>query len=281
MKTLLRSSLAALLAVGALGQFAHAAASPDPTRDAPEEGPVYIDSVEILYLESFPVQVHLRVQGSLPTPCHEATWDVEQDEEGISVRLWSQADPEVICVQVLEPFEVAIPIGTFESASLPVMLNGEPVGRVEVGGQAGPEGQGLVGAGWSFGMCLGYCLADLAIDGSELTLTGSGREAEEPLFVHRGTLTALAQERIAAALEGLDGIVLEPVYGCPDCADGGAAYLLLAQDGVTSRHEMEYADPPAELAELHALAMGLISALETCESGDLVDVAADCEAWEG
>lgn len=281
MKTLLIPSLSILLAVGVVGQVALGAASPDPAMDGTTEGPVYVDSTEILYLESFPVQVHLAVRGSLPTPCHEAAWEVEQTDEVIAVRLWSRADPELICVQVLEPFEVSIPLGTFESASLSVELNGEPVGRVEIGSPAVPSDASLVGAGWSFGMCLGYCVADLAIDGERLVLTGRARADEEPLYVNQGTLTPLALERIGAALESLGGVALEPVYGCPDCADGGAAYLELTRDGMTSRHEMEFGAPPEELAELHELAMGLISALETCEPGELVSVDADCAPHEG
>ena len=30
---------------------------------------------------------------------------------------WSEIDPEVMCAQVLEPFEVTIPIGSFETGS--------------------------------------------------------------------------------------------------------------------------------------------------------------------
>ena len=281
MQRLARTSLSVLLALGALGQAALGAASPDPAVNGADEGPVYIDSTEILYLKSFPVQVHLLVRGSLPTPCHEAAWEVQQAEDGIDVRLWSHADPEAICVQVLEPFEASLPLGSFESASLPVVLNGETVGRVEIGGQAAPDGQRLLGAGWSFGMCLGYCLADLVVDGNELVLTGSGRESEEPLYVNAGALTAVGRERLAAALEALAGKTLEPVYGCPDCADGGAAYLVLARDGVLSRHEMEFGSPPEELSELHALGMELIGALETCAPSELAEVAADCTPWEG
>ena len=44
----------------------------------------------------------------------------------------------------------------------PSTLNGEPVGRVEIGGEpTGTSAPSLLGAGWSFGMCAGYCIADL------------------------------------------------------------------------------------------------------------------------
>ena len=251
------------------------------------EDPFYVDSTDILYLESFPVQVRLVVAGSLPTPCHEASWDVEATDDGIDVRLWSTADPDAMCVDVLEPVEVSIPLGSFESADLPVTLNGEPVGRVTVGAAASPDvvapspiAASLVGAGWSFGMCAGFCVADLVIDGDRLVLTGAGHRPEEALFENEGALTPEGRARIDDALDALGDTPLEPVYGCPDCADGGAAYLSIVRDGVASRHEMEFGDPPAELAELDAIAKSLIDALQQCASSDLADVADDCVPYE-
>ena len=66
------------------------------------EGPVFIDSTEILYLESFPVQVRLVVRGSLPTPCHQAQWSVEDDGERIDVTLRSVVALGQDCAAVLE-----------------------------------------------------------------------------------------------------------------------------------------------------------------------------------
>lgn len=138
-------------------------------------------------------------------------------------------------------------------------------------------GASLVGAGWSFGMCGGICIADLTIETSQATLTESSRESDEPRFVNRGALTHLARTRIDSAADRLDGVVLEPVYGCPDCADGGAAYLVLERHGATARHSMNFGGPPEELAELYELAFTIIAALETCQSNELVVVSESCE----
>ena len=54
-------------------------------------GPVYLDATEILYLESFPVQVRLVLRGALPTPCHEAVWKIEEVGDKISVSLCSNS----------------------------------------------------------------------------------------------------------------------------------------------------------------------------------------------
>jgi len=89
-------------------------------------GPVYIDSVELLMLESWPVQVHAQVKGNLPTPCHQLAWDLSApDASGrIVLDIHSTTNADVICVEVLEPFEQSISIGSFTSGSYVLVVNG-------------------------------------------------------------------------------------------------------------------------------------------------------------
>jgi hypothetical protein len=178
--------LAVILLVTACGGVDRGSGIASPTVPGGGEGPVFVDSTEILYLESFPVQVRLAVRGSLPTPCHEPVWEVEDLGWTIDIRLWSEADPAQSCIRVLEPFEISIPLGSFESASSPIVLNGEQIGRLAIGVEPASGDVSLVGAGWSFGMCGGYCNADLAVLGEGLVLTGRSRMSEEPLYVNRG-----------------------------------------------------------------------------------------------
>ncbi|MGA9192323.1 MAG: hypothetical protein WBZ24_11360 [Anaerolineales bacterium] len=92
--------------------------------------PVYIESTQILQLESFPVQVMLEVVGQLPDACHKAAWVVsDPDSEGrIDVELHSEAPLGQDCIQVLQPMTLRIPIGSFKDGSYVVWLNGEKVG---------------------------------------------------------------------------------------------------------------------------------------------------------
>ena len=242
---------------------------------------MFVESTEILYLESFPVQIRLSVRGSLPTPCHRVQWSVEDGGASIEVAMWSVIALGQNCAQVLEPFEVSIPLGAFETADLDVTLNGELIGVVEVGAETTSPEISLLGAGWSFGMCLGLCTADLVVQAERLVLTARDRENAEPLYENRGSLTKKGLERIGAAVNRLSGVTLDPVYGCPDCADGGAFYLLLEKKGPPTRHDLEFGRPPEVLAEVHGLAMGVIEALETCRSDALVTVDDDCVPWEG
>jgi hypothetical protein len=44
----------------------------------------------------------------------------------------SIADPEALCVQVLEAFEVRIPLGSYVSGAFSVWLNGDQVADFEL-----------------------------------------------------------------------------------------------------------------------------------------------------
>ena len=103
-----------------------------PTAIPDDAGPVFVDTSDILLMESFPVQVALHLTGNLPTPCHRAVWEVEDDGTTIAVRLASVTEPDVVCAQVLEPFEVSIPLGDYESGTRVVTLNGAEIGDFEV-----------------------------------------------------------------------------------------------------------------------------------------------------
>jgi hypothetical protein len=103
-----------------------------PTVVPVDASPFFVESTDILLMESFPVQVALRVNGSLPSPCHQAVWDVEDDGEAIHVTLATVAADEQICAQVLVPTELSIPLGTFESGARTVTLNGEEVGDFQI-----------------------------------------------------------------------------------------------------------------------------------------------------
>ncbi len=115
-------------------EFARGASTRAPNSGEGVEAPVYVNRAEILMLESFPVQVVLIVEGDKPTPCHELRWEVSgPDAAGrIDVELSSTIHSDVMCVQVLEAFEARIPIGSFETGSFAVWLNGERVAEFEL-----------------------------------------------------------------------------------------------------------------------------------------------------
>jgi hypothetical protein len=100
--------------------------------EAMQRGEVFIDSQEILVLESFPLQFRLHVIGSLPTPCHElrAVVDEPDEQNRILVQIYSLIDPDMVCTQVLEPFDTSLSLGSYASGSYTVFVNGEEVGEI-------------------------------------------------------------------------------------------------------------------------------------------------------
>jgi hypothetical protein len=92
-------------------------------------GPVYLGETQIYILESYPMQVKLEVTGNLPTPCHHlrATVSKPDNQNRIHVEIYSLTDPDVICIQVLEPFEERLSLGSFTDGSYTVWINGEQV----------------------------------------------------------------------------------------------------------------------------------------------------------
>jgi hypothetical protein len=101
-----------------------------PTTEPPDAGDMihseaFVDSVEFIYLESYPVQVRAMVAGNLPTPCHQVAWEVGEPAEGrVVAEVYSLVDPGEMCAQVLEPFEVTLDVGSFESGDYTLELNG-------------------------------------------------------------------------------------------------------------------------------------------------------------
>ena len=92
------------------------------------QAPALIESVEVLIMESFPVQYSLRVVSGLPSACFSYGGYV-LTRDGTTVRVemtnWHPADPDLACAQVYGTVETSIPLGTnFESGkTYTVMVN--------------------------------------------------------------------------------------------------------------------------------------------------------------
>ena len=146
----------------------------------------------------------------------------------------------------------------------------------------------LTGAQNSFGECGEGCVSSLTFSDSETEgcptarLTVCDTTAGETCSTdNSGILTALGHARVVAAAAELQGVSLEEVYGCPDCADGGATRLSLRRDGGASTVVYEFQNPPDELVTADALTQGLMQALITCTATeDILILSADCTPHE-
>jgi len=106
---------------------------PEPGDSALSRGKVFIDSSDLLIMESYPIQVALALKGSLPTPCNQlrVVANPPDGQNRIQVEVYSVVDPEQMCVQVLEPFEVNLNLGSFPTGHYTVLVNGEVVGKFD------------------------------------------------------------------------------------------------------------------------------------------------------
>ena len=105
----------------------------DPAGANLNRASVFIDSTQLLLLESYPPQINLIISGNLPTPCHQLRVAISDPDElnRINVEVYSVVDAEAICIQVLEPFEETVSLGSFPSGSYQVFVNGEEIGEFD------------------------------------------------------------------------------------------------------------------------------------------------------
>jgi hypothetical protein len=92
-----------------------------------------LQSSELLVLESYPVQINLVLRGELPTPCHQLRIQLTSPDaqNRIEVRVYSVVDPDQMCIQVLDPFEATVSLGSFPSGTYVVLVNGEYLGEFD------------------------------------------------------------------------------------------------------------------------------------------------------
>jgi len=91
----------------------------------PNEAPV--ETVELLMLESFPVQVHAVARGNLPDAC-TTVGSVEQSrtDNTFNVKISTVRPADKVCVEVLTPFEQNIPLDVhgLKAGTYTVNVNG-------------------------------------------------------------------------------------------------------------------------------------------------------------
>lgn len=107
--------------------------APQPGDEKLQRGEAFIDQAQLITAESFPPQFFLSLSGSLPTPCHQLrlTTQVEANAQRIVITVYTLADPQAVCVQVLEPFALTVPLGSLPAGHYEVWVNGQPVGEIE------------------------------------------------------------------------------------------------------------------------------------------------------
>lgn len=83
-------------------------------------------SVDILVLESFPVQIHVLIEGYLPTPCYKITSIAKYREGNNFFVTIMMKDSRLVCIQKIEPFQevVALDVYGLSAGTYYVDVNG-------------------------------------------------------------------------------------------------------------------------------------------------------------
>ena len=107
--------------------------APRPGDDQLQRGAVFIDSTDLLTMESFPLQFSITLKGNLPTPCHElrVVYNEPDTENKIALEVYSVVDPGVMCAEVIQPFEQNISLGSFPAGHYTVWVNGEQMAEFD------------------------------------------------------------------------------------------------------------------------------------------------------
>ena len=133
--------------------------------------------------------------------------------------------------------------------------------------------------GWSFGHCAGLCWASAALssDGSLDYTMGSWTKTDSWDLSTAMTETGFAE--LSGLLDAVDVPALDPVYGCPDCADGGAKDATWHAESGSTTTSYEFSFPPLVLLDLDTAMMAITTEATTCgflywltDPGDCVPV---------
>jgi heat shock protein HslJ len=107
--------------------------------------------------------------------------------------------------------------------------------------------------GSSFGECLGYCRQEMLLDEEEAVLVARGwDEVSYPEKEYREKMDPDLWRRLLAMADFTVLDQLDEVYGCPDCADGGAEWVSMGLSGRVETVRFEYGvklEPIAELVQ--------------------------------
>lgn len=96
-------------------------------------GNAYVESTDLLTMESYPPQFMLVVSGDLPTPCNQLRVDVKEPDANnkIVVDVYSVVAADTMCAEVIQPFSENVPLGSFPTGHYTLWVNGEKVAEFD------------------------------------------------------------------------------------------------------------------------------------------------------
>lgn len=84
-------------------------ATPEPGSNEPTRGQAVVNSIDVLILESFPVQVNVLASGDLPDTCTQIDEIISQlTGDTFRVAITTLRQPDAVCAQAIVPFEQSV-----------------------------------------------------------------------------------------------------------------------------------------------------------------------------
>jgi len=118
----------AILAQGIYNGFSYKESASDINiLTKPEPGNAIVDNIDILVLESFPLQINAVVSGNVPDGCTTVfEKEIALIDKTFYVVLNNDRNPEDMCIQVITPYEknIALNVYNFKAGEYFVDING-------------------------------------------------------------------------------------------------------------------------------------------------------------
>ena len=135
--------------------------------------------------------------------------------------------------------------------------------------------------GSSFGECWGECRSLLSVDVDGRASFRTFGWENETYIDRTGLLSSWAATTLVDVNAAVDFDELEAVYGCPDCADGGAREITWDLGSLARVTSYEYGNPPDLLEALVEVLTGMEQEIRTCAFGTWFSSIPDCEPVPG
>ena len=115
-------------------------------------------------------------------------------------------------------------------------------------------------SGTSFGECVGYCMTELIVEGTNARFVESAHPSQAmPPKTRVLTLSVEEAERLFGLVDVAEVQSQEGVHGCPDCADGGAEWIQIRTAGDMIRVTFDFNRTLPRIGELQAAVRALRS----------------------
>lgn len=109
--------------------------APQPGDENLSRGEVNLEAslTNLITSDSQPKEVSVNLEGYLPDPCHQLriVMTPADSNNKINLVVYSVFDAQTMCIMVIQPFQVAYPLGSFSNGHYSVYVNGQLAGEFD------------------------------------------------------------------------------------------------------------------------------------------------------